>query len=78
MLTIFYEDKDIIVVKKPVGVESQAAHSFAPDMVSEIRKHINRLSTAFRGKSGWELSTDWISRLAELWCMPRLRKPPQH
>ncbi len=45
MLTVFYEDADIIVVKKPVGVESQAVSSFAPDMVSEIRKHINRLST---------------------------------
>ena len=46
MLKVFYEDQDIIVVKKPVGVESQATHSFAPDMVSEIRKHINKLSTA--------------------------------
>ncbi len=45
MLKIFYEDEDIIVVKKPVGVESQATHSFAPDMVSEIHKHINKLST---------------------------------
>ncbi len=62
MLTIFYEDKDIIVVKKPVGVESQAAHSFAPDMVSEIRKHINRLSTASRGKSG-EIYVGVIHRL---------------
>lgn len=46
MLTIFYEDKDIIVVKKPVGMEAQSTHSFAPDLVSEIRKHIGRLSTA--------------------------------
>mgnify|MGYP002511394888 CR=1 FL=1 len=45
MLEIFYEDKEIIVVKKPVGMESQASHFFAPDLVSEIRKHINRLST---------------------------------
>ena len=45
MLKVFYEDQDIIVVKKPVGVESQATHSFAPDMVSEIHKHINKLST---------------------------------
>ena len=45
MLTVFYEDQDIIVVKKPVGVESQSVHSFAPDMVSEIHKHINKLST---------------------------------
>lgn len=45
MLKVFYEDQDIIVVKKPVGVESQATHSFTPDMVSEIHKHINKLST---------------------------------
>ena len=45
MLKVFYEDQDVIVVKKPVGTESQAVHSFAPDMVSEIKKHIHRLST---------------------------------
>ena len=45
MLKVFYEDQDLIVVKKPVGVESQSVHSFVPDMVSEIRKHINKLST---------------------------------
>ena len=45
MLEVFYEDSDIIVVKKPVGMESQSVHAFTPDLVSEIRKHINRLST---------------------------------
>lgn len=45
MLEVLYEDSDIIVVKKPVGMESQSVHSFTPDLVSEIRKHINRLST---------------------------------
>ena len=45
MLEIFYEDKEIIVVKKPVGMEAQSTHSFAPDLVSEIRKYISRLST---------------------------------
>ena len=40
MLTILYEDKDIIVVVKPAGLESQSGKSFAPDMVSEIRKHL--------------------------------------
>lgn len=40
MLEIFYEDPEIIVVKKPAGMESQARHSFEPDMVSEIRNHI--------------------------------------
>ncbi len=47
MLKVLYEDKEIIVVVKPAGVESQAAKKFAPDMISEIRKHmvINKLCT---------------------------------
>lgn len=47
MLKVLYEDKDIIVVVKPAGVESQAAKKFAPDMISEIKKHmvINKLCT---------------------------------
>lgn len=45
MLTILYEDNEIIVVEKPVGIESQSSRGFEPDMVSEIRKHINRLCT---------------------------------
>lgn len=43
MLGILYEDRDIIVVEKPIGMESQASSRFAPDMVSEIKKHINKL-----------------------------------
>ena len=38
MLSILYEDNHIIVVIKPDGLESQSGKSFAPDMVSEIRK----------------------------------------
>ena len=47
MLKVLYEDQDIIVVVKPAGVESQAAKKFAPDMISEIKKHmvINKLCT---------------------------------
>lgn len=47
MLQVLYEDKEIIVVIKPAGVESQAAKRFAPDMISEIKKHlvINKLCT---------------------------------
>lgn len=55
MLKVFYEDQDVIVVKKPVGTESQAVHSFAPDMVSEIKKHIHRLSTENGEKTGGRL-----------------------
>ena len=47
MLNVLYEDQEIIVVVKPAGVESQAAKKFAPDMLSEIKKHmvINKLCT---------------------------------
>ena len=47
MLQILYEDRDIIVLIKPAGTESQSARRFAPDMVSEIKKHlvINKLCT---------------------------------
>lgn len=40
MLNVIYEDKDIIVAVKPPGVEAQSARKFAPDMVSEIKKHL--------------------------------------
>lgn len=45
MLQILYEDPYIIVPVKPAGMEAQSSHSFEPDMVSELRKHINKLST---------------------------------
>ena len=74
MLKVFYEDQDVIVVKKPVGTESQAVHSFAPDMVSEIKKHIHRLST----ENGGKLVEDYVGVIQSLWagswCMPRIRR----
>ncbi|MEG0688213.1 MAG: RluA family pseudouridine synthase [Hungatella sp.] len=45
MLTILYEDSEIIVVEKPIGMESQSGSGFAPDMVSELKKHTNKLCT---------------------------------
>ena len=39
-LDILYEDKDVIVVIKPAGVQSQSADSFQDDMVSLLKKHI--------------------------------------
>ena len=65
MLTILYEDEDIIVPVKPAGLQSQSVHSFEPDMVSEIRKHIAGLSTRcpqICRNHMWELSTDWINQ----------------
>ena len=43
-MNILYEDDQIIVVEKPAGIESQSSRSFKPDMVSEVKKHINSLS----------------------------------
>lgn len=45
MLSTIYEDKHIIVVKKPIGMESQSGRGFAADMVSEIKCHIHKTST---------------------------------
>lgn len=50
MLKVLYEDQEIIVVVKPAGVESQAAKKFAPDMISEIRKHMVIHKTCTPGK----------------------------
>lgn len=44
MLEVLYEDLEIIVVRKPVGIESQSSRGFSADMVSEIKKHIHILS----------------------------------
>lgn len=39
-LDVLYEDKELIVVIKPAGVQSQSTGSFQDDMVSLIKKHI--------------------------------------
>lgn len=44
MLKVLYEDPHVIVVWKPVGIESQSARGFGADMVSEIKRHIHKLS----------------------------------
>lgn len=41
MISILFEDQDLIVVEKPAGVESQSARGFEEDMVSMIRGHIH-------------------------------------
>lgn len=50
MLTILFEDQNIIVAEKPAGLESQATRKLEPDMVSEIKKHIHKVSTSPSGK----------------------------
>lgn len=52
MLRILYEDEHMIVVWKPVGMESQSSRGFGADMVSEIRRHIHNLSTKTSPKTG--------------------------
>lgn len=44
MMNILYEDNYIIVVWKPVGLESQSSRGFGTDMVSEIKRHIHKVS----------------------------------
>ena len=62
MLKVLYEDDEILVVIKPAGVESQAAKRFAPDMVSEVKKHLVITSCPQNlWNLMWELSTDWTS-----------------
>lgn len=90
MLSVLYEDSDILVAVKPAGVESQSARGFAKDMVSEIRRYLTiqarnpqnihkltTLSSKGRGKISrlmWELSTDWTGLCRELWCMPEIKR----
>ena len=40
-LQILFEDRDILVAVKPVGVESESAKGLEPDMVNMIKKHLS-------------------------------------
>lgn len=42
MVTILYEDEDILVVKKPAGQESQSGRGFSMDLLSEIKNELAR------------------------------------
>lgn len=44
MLEILYEDKHILVVWKPAGLDSQSSRGIGADMVSQIQQHIHKLS----------------------------------
>ena len=41
MLNILYEDEAVLVVWKPVGMESQSGRCFDADMVSEIKRYLS-------------------------------------
>lgn len=45
MIRIIYEDKQLLVVEKPAGMESQVSRGLEADMVSEIKKYLNNLYT---------------------------------
>lgn len=51
-LHIIFQDQDLAVVEKPVGMESQEARGTAPDMVSMLRREWADLSTLSGGKAG--------------------------
>ena len=61
MLNILYEDEAVLVVWKPVGLESQSGRGFDADMVSENQWIITSCPQNLWNLM-WELSTDWISR----------------
>lgn len=44
MLDIIMEDKEILVVRKPAGVESQTGKGFSMDLESEIRNYLYQAS----------------------------------
>ncbi len=46
---ILYEDNEVIVVRKPAGLDSQESRGIGPDMVSELRRY---LMTGTRGAAG--------------------------
>lgn len=41
-MKILYEDRDILVVKKPAGIESQSSRGLEADMVSMIKNYLYR------------------------------------
>ncbi len=39
-MEIYYEDESIVVVRKPAGIDSQTGRTFAPDMVSLLKREL--------------------------------------
>lgn len=73
MLEILYEDKDILVVVKPAGIESQTSRRLEPDMVSEIKNHLHRkaqenkkLSTTLSTKASTALVDPYVGVIHRL------------
>ena len=76
MLDVLYEDKDVLVVVKPAGIESQTSRRLEPDMVSEIKNYLQR-----KAQETKKLSTGVIPKSvhspggAVCWSYPPLDKP---
>lgn len=66
-LNILFEDKDIIVCHKPVGIASQNDRSFNPDMTSLLKNHL--------AKSISKSSANGIKKEPYVGVIHRLDKP---
>ena len=56
---ILYEDAELIVVKKPAGVDAQESRGSAPDMVSILKNHL--LSTQISTPAGEKGNSPYIA-----------------
>lgn len=63
MVKIIYEDQDILVAEKPVGMESQSSRRLEPDMVSEIKKYLSTKPSTKSSPRGGEPYVGVIHRL---------------
>ncbi|MCI9102193.1 MAG: RluA family pseudouridine synthase [Lachnospiraceae bacterium] len=75
MLTIRYEDREIIVVEKPQGIEAQSSRSFEPDMVSLIQNHIAGREGR-EGRDTHKISTNLSTNWGKHSTKPVHKQPP--
>ena len=61
---ILYEDAELIVVKKPAGVDAQESRGSAPDMVSILKNHL--LSTQISTPAGEKGNSPYIAVIHRL------------
>ena len=70
---IIYEDRDILVCRKPAGFAVQSAGVGTMDMESALKNYLALKNLGRR--PGWGSSTGWISLWKACWCSPLRRKP---
>lgn len=85
-MQVLYEDKNLIVVIKPAGVESQSSGDFNEDMVSLIKKHlpdtgkepyvgvVHRLDRNVSGVMVYALDKDTAAALSKDVAAGKIRK----